>query len=483
MPKPGDSVRQEDEYTDQPQEKRDYWENGFNNDLDPQQQQKLKEQADRAARYRRGDDDYNGDYPRKFDGPIPIGIDHGLLVRNVKQYVADALTPHGDNPNAVAPHRPVGGITDSNPDPHNPQGPPDGTFSGEPNWVCINLAEYMAALLRELGYPVRECNTYLSRDGKDIYQSAALQVWFEGKWHFVDPFTCTYHPAAGFPNGFTDMTTYYWDDVTAVPYKEWRVGSWADWQELDDDDIGGDLQDRFYPPKSVKPGFLLEPAKPAGGIRVRGKEDWFERRSARGRSERSGVYITTQTPGVRMYVVDAQGRVTDGDVNEIPGAFRLAAGTPIKYCKQEFLEPGEELPPDMPARFPETAFVGVQSFLADWTEVGTHHFVLYLHGAPGTVVRVDHSLLGDVHPVMVKGLPRQLVLPDGGAAVRFTLTIDPIDPGFHALFEILLRKGLVLSEEYGPATDVIRAAKYRKQEWQARTRLERGARRFGPHPV
>jgi hypothetical protein len=65
-------------------------------------------------------------------------------------------------------------------------------------WYCIEQAEFMGFLLRQLGYKVQYKNIIPSLKQKSGapagsefdtgQQTAALNVWFNGKWNFFDPF-------------------------------------------------------------------------------------------------------------------------------------------------------------------------------------------------------------------------------------------------------------------------------------------------------
>ena len=429
MPKPGQSVKQESDYQSKDSNHRDYWENGQNGGLTPEQKRKLSEHADRASRYNRPGRNYGSDVPRK---PGSADVDHGALMKNVKQYVADTLSPHGDNPNAIAPPRSLGDMLDRAGTPENPVGPPP---AAENNWVCINLGEFMAGLLRKLCYPVRETNVYLTNGGKYQYQSAALQVWFQGKWHWVDPYTCTYDPQEAWHESFSDMDVVYWNGTEPPEHSDWRVlfglnWTFSSWWELEDDEVGGDLHDRFYP----KPG--QEEAKPDKKGKFRSK------------AEKAGCFIQTPTQNVRLYLADSHGRVTDSKRREIPGSYHIAAGKPIFYCKQEWLKPGEDPGPDYPAKYLESVFFGTHMYHAAWEEIGTHDLTLYLLGKPGTKVELQHVVMGNPHPAAVDGLPCRVILDSEVAAIPFQVIIDPIDPSFHVLFPLLVKNGLLSSEEY-----------------------------------
>ncbi len=485
MEKPGESVRQDKEYRDQLAEKRTYWQGGANNTLSEAQRDKLEEQADRAARYRRGDDDYNGDYPREFDGPIPMGIDHGRLVRNIKQYVKDGFKPK-DTLNKQSPPRPLSHMLDTCPTPENPVPPPDGATSGEPNWVCINVAEYTAALLRVLGYPVRETNAYLSQGGAYTYQSAAIQVWFDGGWHWVDPYSCNFDPQTWVQGSFTDMNCVYWDGTVPVPSRWWIPeandyldssfeGGYVPWEELDDDEIGNDLQERFYPRLLTSSGGAIKQAK-YPSVHYPGK---FEKRvyvsTPRARAQRSGVIISTYAEGVELYLVDSAGRTTDGRVNEIPGAIRMAKGTPILYSRQVWRDPKDPNGPsdtDYPScHEKEWVFFGTEKIEAAWPEIGRHELTLYIRARadlPSCDVALDYQLLCGEHPVTVDGIPPRVSLVDGISAIKFQVTIDPVDASFHVIFDLLVRNGMLVPNQYGHAADSLHAMCHRAERYYGR---------------
>lgn len=448
MPKPGSSVTQEEDYKSKDSDHRDYWEKGQNDGLTPEQKNKLKEHADRASRYKRPNR-YADDVPRK---PGRREVDHGALMRNVKHYTADTLKPHGDNPNAIAPKRPLGDMLDRAGTPANPVGPPP---HAENNWVCINLAEFMAGLMRELGYPVRETNVYLTNGGEYQYQSAAIQVWFDGKWHWVDPFTCKYDPMETWQDRFSDMDVIYWDGTKTPGYRDWRVLTGMDWmtskwKEMDDDEVGGDLQDRFYP----KPGQEQPPAEGPGKYKAK--------------AEKAGCFIKTKTRNVRMYLRDSHGRITDGELNEIPGAYHIRAGTPIFYCKQEWLEPGEDPGPDYPARQPESVFFGTHLYRASREEIGTHELTLYLTGKSGIRVHLEHVIMGDPNPASVRGLPEFVTLSDEVTPVPFSVTIDPVNAAFHLLYSRFSEVGLADPKHYDAMAKEVEILERRAERHRAR---------------
>lgn len=162
-----------------------------------------------------------------------------------------------------------------------------------------------------------------------------------------------------------------------------------------------------------------------------------------------------------MYLVDSHGRITDGHANQIPGAIRVAAGTPILYCKQQWLDPGEDPGPEYPPQHDEWVFFGTQGYDATWDEIGTHPLTLYVLGTPGTIVQLHYKLLGDPKPAAASGLPQSLRLTSEAAAVPFTVTIDPIDPAFHVLFDLLVRNGVLTPEHYDSAMHTLRAMIHR----------------------
>jgi hypothetical protein len=56
-------------------------------------------------------------------------------------------------------------------------------------YCCIVMAHLFTSLARELGFPARENNVMPSFGKKEWGpQTAAAGVWYDGKWHFFDPF-------------------------------------------------------------------------------------------------------------------------------------------------------------------------------------------------------------------------------------------------------------------------------------------------------
>jgi hypothetical protein len=476
--KPGASTTQEDAYTQKDEAHRNHWENGENGDLTQPQKDKLKEQADRAGRYSDEGGTYGDDYPRTPDGKI----DHGKLVSNVKKYVSKGY-PNNDNTGVVSPPRSLGHMIEVGGTPQVPRTPPDAdppTKSGETEWVCHNVAMYMAAVLRELGYAVREVNMYLSKNHAYTYQSAALQVWFEGKWHFVDPFTCTFDPLAALAvfDSHTDIETAYWDGTRIVQKQDWRVlvPLQDPWKKLEAKEVGNDLHRRFYPKQTDEHGRLIVPRE-RYPTRFAGLEQTrVASETTRASAEKSGVAIATPTPGVRLYLMDAQGRVTDRERRQIPGSFHVAAGTPIADDPVGPIRTPEQPERTKPDAFDEFVFFGTQQYSAAWSDIGSHLLILFVAGEPGQRALLQVNVLGDVFPVTVEGLPDNVLLTSDVVAVPFSVTIDPVDPGFHAMFELLLRNGLVDAESYWPAADRVHAMIDRRAGWQLirRATEERG---------
>ena len=470
MEKPGASTTQEDGYKKLSKRHRDYWETGKNNELTAEQKKKLKEQAQNAARYSGKDGKYNKDFPRKSkDGKPTKEIDHGKLVSNVKKYVGQGY-PNNDNPKVPSPYRSLGHMIDVGGTPENPKLPPDGKKSKEPKWVCHNVANYMAALMRELGYPVREVNMYLSQKGKYNYQSAAIQIWFEGKWHFADPFTCTYDPQAAAEafNGYTNLRTIYWDGTEPVERDDWGVyrvnPPRFPWKRLKESEKGNDLQKRFYPKETDEQGSLIpsrERYKTFFAEDAPTQERYYTE-SAQVEVEKSGVAITCKTPNVSIYLMDAQGRITDREFTQIPGSFHIAEGTLIQDDPVGPISNPNQTPPTEPEQHEEWVFFGTQKYSAEWEEIGTHELTLYVLGEAGISVDLEVSLHGTNYPVFVEGIPETITLEEGIVLIPFSVTIDPFDPTFHILFDLLLKNGWVQKESYWPAADTLLAMLQRK---------------------
>lgn len=128
-------------------------------------------------------------------------------------------------------------------------------------WACIDLAEFLAFLLRALGYKVQYKNIVPSTmddetDGTSFFivQTAAMDVWFDGKWNLFDPFE-SFSEADGGLEAYTkkkgnlgcdgepdarktpyhDAHVYRWEKPTYLPVKErWKAPGY--WQKPADVD-------------------------------------------------------------------------------------------------------------------------------------------------------------------------------------------------------------------------------------------------------
>jgi hypothetical protein len=435
-------VRDEAAYKKLPADKRDYWEKGQNKDLTQAQRDKLADECSKAGKYNRKTKSYSDDFPRAKDGKV----DHGAVLRNAKEYVHDKLSPARDVEGVSAPARGLGAMIDLDSSPENPAYPPDnpdgaGHKLSAPDWVCINQAEYLAAVMRCLGYPVREVNVKLTKwlDWLHLnqvdYQEAAIQVWFGGKWHFADPFHCIFDPACVLDSysTFKRWLLYVWDGTTKPPDylpvpNDGHAGGWKRESET-----GNDLQKRFY---SLAPGA----AAPNALVRSDGWHSAAVYSSDPAPHWIPGVVIaaTSAEQGTpveaRLSLVDDQGRISDGVRREIPGADRSIGGTRIPFVKG--LTSGQE---EVPTRHAgEFVFVGTDSLLPAWDEIGTRTLSLLVHAPAGTAVPLSWSAAPGAFPAIVEALPTEVTPgPSGLAAVPIAVTIDPSDPTMHVLFDLL----------------------------------------------
>ena len=460
--KPGTSVQKDETYKAFPTAKRRHWETGDNNDLTEAQKKKLAKKAEEAGKYNRKSKTSGKDYPRKKDGTI----DHGALVRNAKQYVEDGLEPDKDVQGNPAPYRGLDDIVDICSTPQKPIDP--SKDESDPDWVCTQHARYLAGLLRSLDYPVREVTVGLSQGGKYTYQESAIQVWFEGKWHFVDPYLCLYDPSAilGPYSQFTDYKAWYWDGTSTPESHPADPEPDSGWKPLKDP--GADLQKRFYPSKtdekgrdrsskekfsSFPPGFELE--------RVANKE-------SPGENQRSGVFLTTRAEGVTFALMNTDGQVVDGERNEIPGAFRIPAGSPISFMHEEPAppEPGVKLDtvPLSLDYHDESLFFGTRDIQATYHEIGTHELTLLVSSERPLIANLEWKILQGEHQVTVAGLPDCVeLMADNTSAIQFSVTIDPVEGGFHTLFGVLMQNHVLNDSHYRPAADRVRAIQLRNK--------------------
>jgi hypothetical protein len=432
MERPGRAVRDEPDYRLHDAAHRRYWETGANPSLTRGQRAVLRRWSAAA---------------RSEAGPV----DHGAIARAVAEFVRDAM-PRGEIEGTESPKRTLGWIVDSGVGEPGDIPPPDTDgVPGAPGWVCINAAALAGALYRDLGYPVRECNVYLAQNGSlekgyrgSVYQQAALQVWFEGAWHWVDPYLATFDPAAT----RDDASRYkvdlpcYWSGTS--PPTEWHpalpCSGWLPFGLLEP--VGSDLQRRFQPKEIDEPG-----------ARVRRPGSAVDRR---GGTVTSGVWIRTRAESVVLQLVDADGR---------PAGQHIARGTPMPG-----LDPRAEDDPAAPClrdrgacSHLETVFFGTRSLLASWEEVGRHELALLASGPRGGRIDLACETTAGDHRVTVCGLPSAVELADGSAAVRFAVVIDPVDPAFHAQFAVQVASGALSPESYWSAADELRAMRERER--------------------
>jgi hypothetical protein len=436
-------VREEDTYRAYDANYRHYWEIGENATLSLSQRSMLLGWASSAA------------------GQAAQEDDHGDIVRAVAQFVHDAMPP-GDIDGTESPYRPLSWIIDTHVGEGGVRRPPSVSGCRElPGWVCINAVQLAAGMLRELGYPVRECNVVLAQNGSYVqgfngalYQEAALQVWFSGGWHWVDPYLLIFDPAAT----RDDNSKYkvdqpcYWSGTTCPT--SWLPGRAGDqWIPFGlRDSLGSDLHRRFYPKELDDRGceVLQAPAS-----RVRRMSSVVDRR---GGTITSGVFIRTSTPGVALSLEDASGRRSDAQHHEIPGAVHTSRGTPFTALDTRFGNPGTYSCSGKTFEHHETIFFGTESLLASWDEIGHHSLVLTLQGPSRSSVKVHHETTAGDHLVTVCGLPAVVQMTNGSARCHIEVYVDPLDAQFHSSFSLLASRGVLDYGMYWPATDDIRAA-------------------------
>jgi hypothetical protein len=386
------------------------------------------------------------------------------IVRAVAVFVHAAM-PRGDSEATESPPRPLGWIIDSGVGEAHGLMPPD--TLDKPGWVCINTTALCSAMLRQLGYPVRECNVYLAQAGAletgfrgAVYQQAALQVWFDRAWHWVDPYFPAFDPAVT----RDDRSRYkvdvpcYWAGTTtptswrpALPESDWMPFGLAE-------STGPDLQRRFYP-KGDDTGDLETGIQDGAEARVLRLESEVDRR---GGTVTSGVFVRTPTPGVRLSLRDECHRIVSRDRSEIPGGLHIERGAPIFGLDPRpgadrttpVVIDGERL------QHAETVFFGTRSLLATWEEVNVHQLLLAIEGPPGSRVDLHHDITIGDHVVTVNRLPASVVIGDGPQLVPFEVAIDPLDAAFHARFALLMKEeGVVTAGQYWTATDEIKAVR------------------------
>jgi hypothetical protein len=242
----GKEQRNDANYEKLPQAERDYYEKGdkdYNHDPAGANDQRAK-YAEKAAKA--GKDDF----PRKPDK----SIDHAQVAKNVKEWVDSTLEPDGYPHPMYATDKDIYDKLDA-------QGGKGAIPPVEEAHICIEHAKLMASLMRELGYPTREKNVALSVAEDEYVQEAAVNVWYDGAWHFFDPFLCLtkqedYFGTEEDPNSlrFKDYRKYY----AVGPITDWDVwghtGTVDDpnWKHLEDKKRSGvDIDENYIDPPEV----------------------------------------------------------------------------------------------------------------------------------------------------------------------------------------------------------------------------------------
>lgn len=448
MKRTGLEVQEEDLYQLQDVNLRRYWEHGENAGLSLDQRNTLLRWAHSAA------------------GQCLEGNDHGNLIYAIAQFVHNAMPP-GDIEGTESPQRPLAFIIDTGVGEGGVRRPPSTSGEDEkPGWVCINAVQLAAGMLRELGYPVRECNVLLAQNGSytsgfrgAIYQEAALQVWFTGGWHWVDPYLLIFDPAVTRDDGsrYKVDQPCYWSGTTSPT--SWLPGRSGDrWVPFGlQDSLGSDLHKRFYPRQLDARG-CEGPQVPR--TRVRRISSVVDRR---GGTVTSGVFIRTPTQRVALSLEDALGRKTNANGSDIPGSIHIARGTPFTALDTRFGSPAIYRCCDKYLAHHETIFFGTESLLASWEEIGHHPLVLTIEGPANAAVEIFHETTAGDHVVTVGGMPSIVRLSNGSARCALDVYIDPLDAQFHSSFSLLVSRGILDYRMYWPATDDIRAAKERSR--------------------
>jgi hypothetical protein len=441
------SVRVTQAYRRYPPEQRRYWERGENDEVSAQQRATLRERARVAAAHK-----------RKELAGAPTASDDGAVVRSVQQFVTDGM-PRGDVEGRPSPRRPLGFILDMGVGGANCTPPPD--TGGKPGWVCVNAVQLAGALLRELGYPVRECNVFLaqSRDPMGswrgaMYQEAALQVWIDAGWHWVDPYLGIFDPAATRDDAsvYKADAPYYWEGV--VPPTCWIPEVDPRWRVFGDGErLGCDLQRRFFPQRVDAYG-REAPVLP--DARVQRSTSAAERPTG---TTTPGVFIRSPDDDVRLALYDSAGRATDHRRREVPGSVHIAAGRTVSGV------------PSLPATRPpmrfrngesgfehfESVFFGCVSILGGWEDVRTHQLTLVVNAEAHRQLTLEQEIVFGEHLVTLDGLPQSVTTTGDETSIDFSVTIHPIDDAFHVLFDLLVRDGVVSPRMYWPAADALQA--------------------------
>jgi hypothetical protein len=230
-------------------------------------------------------------------------------------------------------------------------------------------------------------------------------------------------------------------------------GTPGEWHTLPKDESGNDMQKRFYSLAPSSPADLLD------GMRSDGLRNERVYSAEHVVTAISGVWITCDTAAVSLYLADPQGRIADGVRAEIPGATRIAAGTVSPFVKELPSTPTEI--PRVKVPFDEV-FFGTRSLLARYDEIGTHDLVLRVIGPAGQSVALRWRTTAGYHPVVVEGLPPLIAVTNAPTVVPFTVTIGPIDPALHLMFETALGRSdccccrcchRLRAEDYVPTED------------------------------
>jgi hypothetical protein len=313
---PGKKVRESEEYKKEnpDQAKRDYYEKGGEKtNHDGKCRAKV---AYKAARYKGPKNGYESgtttDSSGHSDGPRPkagggdyedsMPTDPAEIAHNVYKFVEDVTYPK-KQPNPFNDDGDICNQVES--------GAIDvGKASTDQTFMCIETIHFFTSLMRELGFPVREKNVLPSfSDGTYDVQTAAANVYYDGEWHFFDPW-----------ESFTSSTDYLTEDGHAG-----YVGP--------DSFHDVDIWIRESAPTTGDYGFTKGGTTPYPG--------WKKITT----HKENGAKIETRTFAVRLGVRDADGLLTGGTagvaVTEIPDSLYVPWDREVQ--ESHALEPGPEV--------------------------------------------------------------------------------------------------------------------------------------------
>lgn len=145
----------------------------------------------------------------RYTGPLPKTkngqVDHANVAANVIRWVEEALEPDSGQVEGSAFNNVVDWFDEGKLGPGVTEASGlEGEGRRQAAFVCVDHARLAAALLRQLGYHTQEVNVVVGlrppvRRGRTIewgnlfwsYQSAALRVFYHGRWNYFDAFLHT----------------------------------------------------------------------------------------------------------------------------------------------------------------------------------------------------------------------------------------------------------------------------------------------------